>query len=204
MDAEDALLQQWNEGDAQAGARLALLDVDWIRGRIRRARGEALLGEAETEDQIQDLLVEMLAYRPRFAVRSRGQFRALVARMLENDLVDRARRSNRRPNRTHKELGETRLDLTGRQITAPGDAAQRSEDIAWLRVGVEFLEDERRQLIIQHVFDGKSFDELALGDEAARNALRMRYNRAMVKLGGIIRQLRTGQIDGLLEGRSAD
>ena len=194
------LLGRWNAGDARAGAALALEDAVWIRQRIRMARGEALARDVETEDQLQDLLVEVLAYRPRFAVKSRSQFRALLARMLQNDLIDRARRVDRRPARTQRELAETQISLVGRRkLTSPVDAAERGEELAWMRIGVEFLDDEKRRLIVGHVFDGRSFEDLANEDETNARAMRMRYTRAIVKLSGIVQRLRAGGLDQLLE-----
>ena len=107
--------------------------------------------------------VDVLAYRPRFAVRSRKQFRGLIARMLTNDLADKARRASARPQRaTLAQLSESRVSLVvDGSFTAPDAAAERSEDVAWLRLGVDFLDDESRELILRHVFEGETFVSIA-------------------------------------------
>ena len=201
MDETELCLKRWNGGDAAAGAELAMADADWICGRIRRARGGKLGRDVETVDQLQDLLVDVLAYRPRFAVRSRKQFRGLIARMLTNDLADKARRASARPQRaTLAQLSESRVSLVvDGSFTAPDAAAERSEDVAWLRLGVDFLDDESRELILRHVFEGETFVSIAETTAVSADAVRMRYHRVMVRLGGIVQRLQRGEADELMD-----
>lgn len=198
VDDTAGLLQEWCQGDRQALARLIGRNADWIKARIRRRRG-AVMDHVETMDQFQELMLGMLEFAPRFVVKGRGQLRALLGRMIENDLVDRARAEKRRRDFEQQGLNESclSLDPSVPQPQRASDAAVHNEELAWARLALEFLDDDDRHLVERHVFGGRTFRELEAEFGMSQNALRMRYNRCVVRLTGIIQKLQRGEIEQL-------
>jgi RNA polymerase sigma factor (sigma-70 family) len=208
MTSEDrtrALLERWHAGDRAAVAELVERDRDWILGRVRQRRGPALQRDAETADHFQDLVLEVLDYAPRFVVASQAQFRRLIARMLDNLLVDRARwLERRRPLRAatlRAWSSETRLELDppARESLGPPAQAERAEEIEWLRLAMEFLDADDRRIVHEHKLLGRTFVEIGEDLQVAPNTVRMRFNRALLRLAGVLRRLQGGQLDELLE-----
>jgi RNA polymerase sigma factor (sigma-70 family) len=197
------LLRAWHGGDRDALAELVERDRDWIIARVRRRRGPMLQRLGDTLDDAHDLILDVLEYAPRFVVGSRRQFRALVARMIENALSDKARRAERRrPWRLQTE-GVARTSVLGigpvsSADTAPGDAAARNEELEWLRLAIEFLDDQDRRIVTRSRFDGATFLEIGAEEGIEANTARMRCSRALLKLAGIVQRLQAGDLDELV------
>lgn len=196
------LLTCWHDGDRDALMQLLDRDRQWIESRIRARRGTQLRQHAETNDDIQDLMVDALEYSPRFVAANRKQFRGLLARMIENRLTDRARGLQRR-GKVETFRGDSRLslnpDLAARQPTEPAAAAIRNEELEWMRLGLEFLDADDRALVFRRQFAEQSFIEIAEADGIAADAIRMRFHRAVLRLAGIVQTLQAGNIDGILQ-----
>jgi DNA-directed RNA polymerase specialized sigma24 family protein len=155
---------------------------------------------------VQDLMLRALDYAPRFRVANRAQFRALMSRMLANLLVDRARCLGRQPSPmtlSEVDARRARLDLTGGATAAPLAAAERQEQLGWIRLGLEFLPLLERQLIRARTFD--ELDHAAVGARLglSADACRMRVQRAMLRLAGVVQRLQQGQLEALLAERAA-
>ncbi len=191
------LLRRWHGGDPDAVARLVDRDRGWVEARLRRRR--AARGDGDTQDDCQDLMLRVLRYSPRFVCANRRQFRGLLARMIENLVIDRAR--GRRRREVHFEsVSESRLDLTmgGVHATDPVDAAARGEDRAWLRLGLEFLAEADRDVVWQRHLEEATFAAIAAEVGSTEDAVRMRYQRALLRLAAIVQRLRGGDVDLLL------
>ncbi|MBK8979620.1 MAG: sigma-70 family RNA polymerase sigma factor [Planctomycetes bacterium] len=171
---------------------------------MRVRRGPLLQRLGDTLDDAHDLILDVLDYAPRFLVASRHQFRALVARMIENALVDKARRASRRrpPERLTEGLGSSTvlgLDPPVARDPAPSDAAAREEELEWLRLGIEFLGDQERRIVLRSRFDGATFQEIGAEEGLQPNAARMRCSRALLRLAGIVQRLQSGQLAALVD-----
>ena len=124
--------------------------------------------------------------------------------MIENLLTDRARQVRRR---SFAELtggfAESRLSLdpTVRVATEPGEAAARNEELAWMRIGLEFLSDDERSLVERRQLEEQGFAEIADQDGGTPDAVRMRFNRALLRLAGIVQRLQGGGLDSVLDVR---
>ncbi|MFO1053293.1 MAG: sigma-70 family RNA polymerase sigma factor [Planctomycetota bacterium] len=203
------LLRAWHAGDRNALLALVDRDREWVFGRIRRRRGARLREMAETVDHVQDLMLDVLEYAPRFLVASRAQFRALVARMIDNMLIDGARRIARRPAKaaTPESLlareSYVSLDPSLRLSDSPHEVASQKEELDWLRIGLEFLDDDERFVVHAHRLDGRTFVEIGTELGIEPNTVRMRCNRAVLRLAGIVRRLQSGGLDALLAEREA-
>jgi DNA-directed RNA polymerase specialized sigma24 family protein len=124
--------------------------------------------------------------------------------MIGNLLVDRARCLGRQPPPlTASEVGASRvhLDLTGGASAAtngPMAAADRAERLGWIRLGLEFLPSEDRQLIRARTFEELDFAAAGARFGLSVDAARMRLQRAMLRLAGVVQRLQRGEIEGLL------
>ena len=196
------LLSRWNGGDEDALAELLTRNMDWIRGHVRRRLGQALRRKAETEDFVQDAVLEMLRYGPRFVVQRRAQFRALLARIAENvlrgkhDWFHRERRAMSKEVRAGSD-SVLPLDPAASQTT-PSEAVVRGENASWIRLALELLPPRDREVILMREWQEMAFAEIAGALGVAEDAARMRFQRALVRLARTAKRLRDGEIDGLL------
>ncbi|MCA8975265.1 MAG: sigma-70 family RNA polymerase sigma factor [Planctomycetes bacterium] len=199
------LLRLWYEGDRDALLTLVDRDRDWVERQLRRGRGPVVRGLEETVDGVQDLMLHAMDYAPRFIVGDRGQFRALLARMIRHQIIDRARQAERRPRgltMSEADASRARLDLTGGlAMTPPDAAAARAEELAWMRVGLEFLPDDERRLIMMRTFEEREFADVGAELGASANTARMRFNRAVLRLAGLVQRLQRGELGQLLAER---
>ncbi len=197
------LLERWHGGDRQALSQLVERDRRWVEERVRNRRGASLRRLSDTHDDVQDLMLRALQYSPRFLCRDRGQFRALLARMIENLLVDRSRSAAARNHdrRLDSLFGDSRISLDPAIATAdqPAEVAARNEEIAWMRLGLEFLDAEERDVIWRRQLLEQGFAEIAAEDGIAADAVRMRFNRAMLRLAGVVQRLQAGDLAQLLD-----
>jgi RNA polymerase sigma factor (sigma-70 family) len=201
-DETERMLQRWHAGDRDALVRLVERDRDWIERRLRSRRGALLRRLEETGDGMQELMLRALDYAPRFQVANRAQFRALLGRMLGNLLVDRARCLGRQPPpMTVGEESASRahvvLTATG-GIPAPVAAAAQAEELGWIRLGLEFLPQTERRLIRARSFEEQDFESAGAELGLSADAARMRFQRAMLKLAGIVQRLQRGDLEALL------
>jgi RNA polymerase sigma-70 factor (ECF subfamily) len=197
------LLARWHDGDRAALLRLVERDREWIEGTVRARRGPLLRQFEETGDGVQELMLRVFDYAPRFLAANRQQFRSLVARMIGNVLVDQARKLGRQPrplSANETVASHSRLDLSaaGEVATTPDEAAARAEELGWMRLGLEFLGGEDRLLIQRRQFEELDFAAAGADLGLTPDAARMRFHRALLKLAGIVQRLQQGQADELL------
>lgn len=200
------LLRRWHEGDSAALGALLAADSAWITAHVQRRLGPLLRARADTEDIVQNTLVEVLRTGPRFVVEDREHLRALLARMVENVLRNQARhdRQQRRDVRREQPLGVERSESVlqlGVAASGPGPASQAAagEQRDWVALALELLEPEDRLVIVWREFDGLPFaaiaERLAIDEAHAR----VRFQRALPKLGKKLQQLQQGHLDQALE-----
>lgn len=191
------LLERWHAGDRAAIDVLIARDLGWIRDFVRGRLGPLLRSRGETMDYVQDAIVDVLRYVPPFVTSDRGRFRALLARILENhlrDAHDHHKAARRAPERERPLPSESVLDLDGgpRPATAPGSAAARNEDRAWVRLALELLEPEDREVILLRQWHELEFAAIAQRLSMSEDGARMRFHRALPKLAQRLERLRRG------------
>lgn len=199
------LLRRWHAGDGQALADLVLRDETWIRSVVRRRLGPLLRPHVESDDVLQEAMLQALRSGPRFLLADREQFRALLARMVENILrmklrgMQRQRRDVRREQRLHEEHAP--LDLTA-SATSPSQAAARSEHAGWLQLGMELLDEEDREVIRLRQYEGWEFTAIGAELGIQPDAARMRFQRALGRLGQVVQRVRAQGLATLLGRRT--
>jgi RNA polymerase sigma-70 factor, ECF subfamily len=192
------LLRRWHAGDRAALEALLQRDLPWITEHVSRRLGDVLRRRGDTQDFLHDAVVEVLNYTPRFLAGGRDQFRRLMAQIIENllrdqrDFFSRKRRDLQRESPLPSD-SVLLLDPNERQITRPSEVAQRHEEEAWLRLAMELLEPEDREVILLRQWDGLAWAEIGDRMGLAEDAARMRFQRALPRLSAKVEALRRGE-----------
>lgn len=195
-DADDTriLLERWHGGDRPAIEALIQRDLPWIHGYVSSRLGALLRGRGETQDYVQDTMIEVLTYCPRFVTGSRDQFRALVARIIENrlrDAHDHHAAGRRDPARERPLPSDSALDLDRpHPVTQPGTAAERSERDAWLQLAIELLDPEDRRVLLLRQWQELEFEAIGRELGISADAARFRFQRALPRLAQKLAELR--------------
>jgi RNA polymerase sigma factor (sigma-70 family) len=201
------LLQRWHAGDADALAELVAQDREWVEGHVRARLGALLRAREDTQDIVQNTMVEILRYGPRFVLSDRGHLRGLLARMVESVLRGQAQRWSADKRDVRREARPVSpaasdtvldLDLPGPD-TQPTTAAMRSETRDWVRLALALLEPEDRLVVVWRDYEELSFVAIAQRLTATEDGVRMRHKRALAKLANKLRQLRAGELVRSLE-----
>lgn len=191
------LLQRWHAGERAAIDVLIARDLPWIRDHVHARLGPMLRARGETVDYVQEAVLSVIEYTPRFVTDDRRQFRALVARIVENhlrDAHDHHAAARRTPAKERPMPNDSVLDLDRprRSITRPDEAAERNEREAWVRLALELLDPPDRQVLLLRQWHGLDFqgvgERLGIGEDTAR----MRFQRALPKLARQLERLRSG------------
>lgn len=171
------LLERARHGDQGALDRLISRHMNplkrWARGRLPKWARDV----ADTDDLIQDTLLQTFRRIDDFEARGVGALQAYLRQAVINRVRDELRKKGRRPEAT---------ELDGLEIDSgmsPLEEAIGRESVARYERALATLRDEEREAIIGRIEMGYTYEELAdvLGkptSEAARKAAR----RALVRL----------------------
>ena len=198
------LLGRWFTGDEAALDEILRRDLPWIRQRVEERCGDVLRKRVECEDIVQEALVEVLRYGPRFQMQSRDEFRGLMVRIIENVIrgeLDYHQALRREIARERPLPGATILQLGGdlRSVTRPSQAAERSEREAWVRLALELLDVRDREILLLRQWKELGFAEIGERLGISENGARMRFQRALPKLARQVAALKSGHVDGEAE-----
>jgi RNA polymerase sigma-70 factor (ECF subfamily) len=205
----DALLQRTRAGDQDALQALLTINLDWVRQRVRERLGPLLRQRGQTDDYLQDVVVDLLRNGPRFVVRDQERFRALLCRIVENVLTDRWHFLHRQCRSVDREqpLAEDPvidLDLPSAGGTRPSEAAARAEEREWIHLAMELLPAMDRRVLWLREWEGQAFPAIAATMAIAEDAARMRFARALQRLGQKLELLRAGRLGEALAEDPAD
>jgi len=178
-DAEStfALLARARQGDDRALERLMARHLAplrrWARGRLPAWARDA----ADTDDLVQDALLQTFKNLGDFEVRGPGALQAYLRQAILNGVRDELRKRGRRPEAT---------DLDGFEEdrrASPLEEAIGRESIDRYERALATLRSDEREAIIGRVEMGYSYEELAeaLGKPSA-DAARKAAQRALVRL----------------------
>ncbi|MBM3960710.1 MAG: sigma-70 family RNA polymerase sigma factor [Planctomycetes bacterium] len=198
-DQTPALLERWHRGDEAALSMLLELHIAWLRAHAEKRTGDILKARGNVDDYVQDAVLDFLRDAPRFQVRDGGQFRALLARVLENTLRDRRdwfRAKRRDLARDHKLPTDSVLPLDPalQRSTTPSREAGRAEIRDWVRLGLEMLGGEDRKILLAREYEDRSFVEIGAELGMSANAVRMRWVRALERLAKMMQTMRNGDV----------
>jgi RNA polymerase sigma-70 factor (ECF subfamily) len=171
------LIDRARTGDRDAVERLFARHLAplrrWARGRLPNWARDL----ADTEDLIQDALLQTFRRIDVFEVRGSGALQAYLRQAIVNRVRDELRRRARRPERTALDSEELE------SILSPLEPAIGREAVETYQQALKRLTPEDREAIVGRIEMGYSYEELAqvLGrpsPEAARKAAQ----RAVVRL----------------------
>jgi len=196
------LLHRWHDGDRAAFEDLVRRNLPWLLEHVRARIGNRLRAHEESHDHVQEAVIDVLTYGPRFEIANNAHFRALLARIVEHNLRDHGRwfaRERRDVQRNRPIPSDTvmQLDPPVRCVTRPSEAgslAEREEQKEWIRLAVELLDPMDRDVLQLRVFDGMSFEEIGERIGVSANAARLRHRRALPRLARKVRELARGRI----------
>jgi RNA polymerase sigma-70 factor (ECF subfamily) len=153
--ADRLLLERARAGDAEALDRLFAPQVKalrrWMSGRLPKWAG----GMTDTDDLIQDTLLQTFKRLRCFEPRGAGALQAYVRQAALNHLRDELRRRNRQPHST---------DIDGVELSGgatPLEDAIGSEAIETYERALHRLSPQERQTIIGRIELGYTYEELA-------------------------------------------
>lgn len=192
-------LQQWNEGDQQALNAILERHLPWIRAQVRKRVTRLLRRKGESGDYVQDAVVQFLSYGPRFILSNEAHFRAILMRIVENALHDKYDwfTTQRREIALERPLpSDTVLSLDPHHLrrATPSKSAERHEQEAWIRLGMELLDADDREVLVLRQWKKQSFPEIGDHLGMSPDAARMKYKRAVGKLGDQVGALRHGKL----------
>lgn len=186
-------------------AALVQQEQQFVAEQVRRRLGALLRRQHDTQDIVQQTMLHALRSAPRFLVSDRDHLRGLLVRMVENTLRLAGRHSQRQKRDVRREQPRsasptgTVLDLdAAATVTDPGAAAAREDLRAWVRLALELLDVDDREVIERRDYGEQSFAEIARELGEAEDTVRMRYRRALPKLAAAMTKLRQGRIADLL------
>lgn len=193
------LLRRWHAGERAALDRLLEIHLPWIRERVEVRLGPLLRARGASEDYVQDAMLEVLRYSPRFLIEDRAQFRALMARIVENMLGDQNDWFRRKRRDLHRERplpddSVLMLDRPRDSVTRPSEHAIRGEQQAWTRLALELLEPDDRKLILLRQWEERPFAEIGREMGITEDAARMRFQRALGRIARKVEELARGRL----------
>lgn len=177
LESTQQLLDLVRQGDREALERLYLRCLPplrrWARGRLPAAARGAL----DTQDLVQDTVVNSLRRLDQFDSRHEGALQAYLRQAVLNRIRDEARRFSRRPVAT--ELSESFQS----DAASPLDIAIGREGVARYEAALQRLRPTDREAIIGRLELQHDYQELAviLGKPNA-NAARVAVTRALARL----------------------
>jgi RNA polymerase sigma factor (sigma-70 family) len=198
-DSTPRLLERWHGGDEAALAQLVAAHLGWLRAHVDKRLGAFLRARGDADDYLQDAILDFLRDGPRFQVRDDEQFRALLARIVENTLRDRNDwfRAKRRHLGTKVPISRDSvlpLDPALQASTTPSRHATRNEVRDWVRLALELLEAEDRKIILAREYEDRSFVQIGEELGMTANAVRMRWVRAVARLAEVMKELQAGRM----------
>ena len=198
------LLRSWHGGDRRALDELIERNLPWVQEYVHRRLGDKLRRMGETLDFVQGAMIGVLEYGPQFEVSDEDQFRALVARIVENELRGQHRymhRQKRDADRQQQLPSDTvlGLDPPAKSVTRPSERAHKREEEEWVRLALEFLPAQDQEALWLHEWEGLTFKVMGERLGVSEDAARMRFQRALPKLAVKVAQLQQGGLGNLLK-----
>ena len=145
----------------------------WARGRLPRWTRDL----RDTDDVVQETLVQTLKHIGDFQPRHEGALQAYLRQALMNRIRDEVRRVNR-----HGVSAEIQDDHATKDAS-PLEEAIGQEALTRYEQGLARLRPEEREVIIARVELGQSYQQIAAGhNKASADAARMAVSRALVRL----------------------
>jgi RNA polymerase sigma factor (sigma-70 family) len=182
IDSTVELLARARRGDDAAIEALFARHLGPLR-RFTRGRLPARARDlADTDDLVQDALLQTLKHLDGFESRHPGALQAYLRQAVMNRLRDHLRRQARAPGRVD-------LDDEVQAGRSPIEQAVGQDTMTAYDEALTRLRPEDREAVVGRIELGLSYDELALAlDKPTADAARKAAQRALVRLAGEMRR----------------
>ncbi len=196
-------LKRWKQGDEEALDQLLRHLMPWVEQRVRKRLGQQLRAREETQDLVQQTMIDFLDYAPRTVIEDGQHLRALLARIVENAIRGRHDHHSAQLRAMQREVrwpGDTRsmAPMAGDSRDRPSFAAQFNEESALVQLALELVDDESHDIILRRLWSRDSFEQIGKSLSISADASRMRFHRAVARLSGCVEKIRQGELGGLL------
>ncbi len=204
------LLQRWqHEQDARARDALIRKHLPWVQREASRHLGPAMRPRIESGDIVSLSLMRLLKDGPRFQIDNEQKFLGLLRIMVLNEIRDQSDffRAQRRSMFQERDMTESVvLDLDRAASARPEEQLQQAEEWATLRLALELLAPDDREVILMRVRKELPYKEIAATLGIAEGAAQQRYVRAAERLVRAKAHIAARDLDRLLEefGPDAD
>jgi len=200
MDVTLELLERHQAGDKTALDELLSDILPWLHREVSRSMGNQPRITQDSMDLVQTAVLNFLSWGPRFQPKDGAQFRALLRRIAINELIDQRRRATRTKEGKHLDsLGPSNplSGFAGPSLSSlhPPKAAEKRDEEEWVRLALQFLTAEERQLVLASEVEGLDWTTIAaeLGLPSP-DAARVRATRLKPRLANVLRQLKAGML----------
>lgn len=184
------LLEQYHTGAPRALELLIERLRPWLWSYVRSKMGPALRVGETSEDVVHEVLLKIFQKGPGFLPRTDDQLKRLVAAIALNRLRDRHDwiSVRREVNHAVSHIGDD---------STPSQRARHLEEAGLLEVALQVLDPEDALIIHERNWENLDFREISRRRDIAEDAARMRFNRAVRRLGRLVRQLESGDLDDI-------
>ena len=171
------LIERARAGDQQALERLFSRHLKplqrWARGRLPKWARDL----ADTDDLVQDTLIQTFKRIEAFEPRRVGALQAYLRQAVLNRVRNELRRKGRQPHATDLD------DIEIESLDSPLELAIGREAVERYEQALQRLTSEEREAIIARVEMGYSYEELAEAlDKPTPDAARKAARRALIRL----------------------
>ena len=177
--------------------------LPWIQKYVHRKLGDFPRSKMDTGDIVQEATVNFLKYGPRFNVMNEKECRLLLCKIVENALRNKyewftACRRNMALERPLPPDSMLNLDPTHSTQETPSQIAAQHEEEAWLRLGLELLDPEEREVIVMHHWELLSFDRIGKIFGMSSEGARKKFVRALNILIRTVQSLKNGRLADII------
>lgn len=198
------LLRAWFEQrDSAALDRLLAEHMDFLRRHAHGRLAESVRAKEDTGDVVQDAVIEFLRYSPPFVVETGAQLRGLLSKIVDGVLSGHHRFFARMRRRVAAEKPlPPGTSVVFQPFVAkdpsPSAVVQTGEREAAVRLAIATLEPLDQRIVLLRVYD--ELDFAAIGTEVGmkEDSVRVRCNRALVKLSQKLLAMQRGDANGFL------
>lgn len=201
--SESTPISNRNQDDSNNLKMILERHLSWVQAYVHRKLGNFPRHKSDTGDIVQDALVQFLKFGPRIHLTNDKQFRALLCRIISNVINNKYDwfTAKRRAYARERPLpADTVLNLDPPQTRqdTPSQIAHQLEREAWIRLGIELLDPDDREIIVLRNWDDLSFKEIGDQCEVSKSEARRKYLQALKHLIATVKALQVGQLDTLL------
>lgn len=173
----DALIRRGRSGELGAFDELFTRYQPMVRAYVA-SHFAVFAKQTGLDDLVQDALLR--AFKGLHSYDREGRFRAWLAEVVRNEVLDKMRQAKRRPQSV---AGDTSALRQRESETTPSQHAMAAETEARLAHHLEGFDDETRSIVLLHAVCKVPHADIGAQLGLTVEAVRKRYSRAIAKIG---------------------